>query len=37
MKVLNELEVSFKSDELEIIMKVNEVDEIKEEEDKDVG
>lgn len=37
MKVLNELEVSFKSDELEIIMKVNEVDEIKEEEDEDVG
>lgn len=37
MKVLNELEVSFKSDELEIIMRVNEVDEIKEEEDEDVG
>lgn len=34
---MNELEVSFKSDELEIIMKVNEVDEIKEEEDEDVG
>ena len=37
VKVLNESEVSSKSNELETITKANEVDEIKEEEDEDVG